>query len=140
MRSSDAVTSPTVCSRTGQLPDGWDFADVGGVAVDRHDRVYVFNRGGHPIIVFNRDGSFAASWGDTLFKRPHAVHRAPDGTIWCTDEGRHAVYRCTLEGERAVHAGHTHSRMRALVVHHRPRRSAVDAATDRTGSDASLDR
>lgn len=30
-----------------QLPDGWDFADVGGVAVDRHDRVYGFNRGGH---------------------------------------------------------------------------------------------
>ena len=82
-----------------RLPDGWDFADVGGVAVDRSDRVYVFNRGGHPMIVFNRDGSFVKSWGEAVFKRPHAVHLAPDGTIWCTDEGDHAVRRCSLDGE-----------------------------------------
>jgi hypothetical protein len=82
-----------------QLPAGWDFADVGGVAVDREDRVYVFNRGGHPMVVFNRNGSFVKSWGEDIFKRPHAVHLAPDGTIWCTDEGDHVVRRCTLDGE-----------------------------------------
>jgi hypothetical protein len=59
-----------------RLPDRWDFADVGGVAVDPQDRVYVFNRGGHPMIVFNRAGSFVTSWGEAVFKRPHAVHLA----------------------------------------------------------------
>ncbi len=82
-----------------QLPQGWDFNDVGGVAVDRQDRVYVFNRGGHPMVVFNRDGSFAHAWGEDIFKRPHAVHLTADGTIWCTDEGDHVVRRCTLDGQ-----------------------------------------
>jgi len=83
----------------GKLPEGWDFADVGGVAVDRQDRVHVFNRGGHPMIVFDRAGNFLHSWGEDLFKRPHAVHLAPDDTIWCADEGDHTVRRCTLDGE-----------------------------------------
>jgi hypothetical protein len=31
-----------------KLPDGWSFKEVGGVGVDSHDNVYVFNRGDHP--------------------------------------------------------------------------------------------
>ncbi len=38
-----------------QLPEGWSFVEVAGVAVDSRDRVYVFNRGEHPIIVFDKD-------------------------------------------------------------------------------------
>jgi hypothetical protein len=83
----------------GKLPDGWDLNDVGGVAVDGRDRVFVFNRGGHPMIVFNREGLVLGSWGETMFKRPHAVHLTSDNTIWCADEGRHAIYRCTLDGQ-----------------------------------------
>ena len=41
-----------------KLPDGWFFDDVAAVAVDRHDQVYVFNRGEHPMIVFDSDGNF----------------------------------------------------------------------------------
>lgn len=32
-----------------RLPDGWAFGDVAGVGVDSRDRVYVFNRGPHPM-------------------------------------------------------------------------------------------
>ena len=39
-----------------QLPEGWSFVEVAGVAVDSKDRVYVFNRGEHPVIVFDKDG------------------------------------------------------------------------------------
>ena len=45
-----------------QLPDGWDLVEVVGTATDSQDRVYVFNRGEHPVIVFERDGSFVGSW------------------------------------------------------------------------------
>ena len=44
-----------------QLPAGWSHADVAGVAVDSQDRVYVFNRGEHPVIVYDRDGRFLTS-------------------------------------------------------------------------------
>ena len=41
-----------------KLPDGWSFKEVGAVGVDAKDNVYVFNRGEHPVMVFDRDGNF----------------------------------------------------------------------------------
>jgi hypothetical protein len=81
-----------------KLPDDWDLKDVGGVAVDAADRVFVFNRGDRPMIVLDREGVVQADWGADVFSRPHAVHLAPDQTIWCTDEGSHVVRRCGLDG------------------------------------------
>jgi hypothetical protein len=83
----------------GQLPDGWDYGDVGGIGVDAKDRIYVFNRGGHPMIVLDRDGNFLASWGEAFFKRPHAVHMGSDDTIYCTDDLDHTVRKCALDGK-----------------------------------------
>lgn len=57
-----------------KLPDGWEFRDVGAVAVDSSDQVYVFNRGEHPMMVFDRDGNFPRSWGEDLFQRAHGLH------------------------------------------------------------------
>src|SRR5580698_3050737 len=82
-----------------KLPYEWDLKDVGGVAVDRQDRVFVFNRGDCPMIVFDREGSVLSTWGETIFSRPHAVHLTPDETIWCADEGDHVIHRCTLDGK-----------------------------------------
>jgi hypothetical protein len=83
----------------GSLPDGWELGDVAAVGVDAHDRVYVFHRGGHPMIVFDREGNFITSWGEGIFKRPHGIHIAPDDTIFCTDDGDHTVRKCTLDGK-----------------------------------------
>jgi hypothetical protein len=89
----------------GKLPDGWSFLDVAAVAVDARDRVYAFNRGQHPMIVFDRDGNFLRSWGEGLFRRAHGLHMGPDDTIYCTDEGDHTVRKCTLDGEVLLQIG-----------------------------------
>ena len=47
-----------------KLPPGWTFKEIGGVGVDSKDNVYVFNRGEHPMIVFDRDGNFLRAWGE----------------------------------------------------------------------------
>jgi len=83
----------------GKLPDGWALNDVAAVAVDKQDRVYVFNRGTHPMIVFDREGNFLRSWGEGLFKRAHGLHIGPDESLYCTDDGDHTVRKCTLEGK-----------------------------------------
>ena len=67
-----------------KLPPSWSFKEIGGVGVDRNDNVYVFNRGEHPMIVFDRDGNFLRSFGEGLFPRAHGVFMAPDDTIWLT--------------------------------------------------------
>src|SRR5437762_2353237 len=83
-----------------KLPPGYEFnADVAAVGVDKHDNVYAFNRGKHPMCVFDRDGNFLRSWGEGVFLRPHGVFMAPDETIWLTDDGDHTVRQCTLDGK-----------------------------------------
>ncbi len=64
-----------------KLPAGWNFLDVGGLAVDAQDHLYVFNRSAHPLMVFDRDGNLASSWGEGVFNRPHGIRISRDGTI-----------------------------------------------------------
>jgi sugar lactone lactonase YvrE len=83
-----------------KLPPGREFnADVAAVGVDAQDRVYAFNRGAHPMVVFDRDGNFLRSWGEGVFHRAHGIHMAPDDTLWLTDDGDHTVRHCTLDGK-----------------------------------------
>src|SRR6476620_10514266 len=82
-----------------KLPPGWSFKEIGGVGVDANDNVFVFNRGEHPMIVFDRDGNFLRSFGEGLFPRAHGIFVAPDDTIWLTDDGDHTVRHCTLDGK-----------------------------------------
>ena len=82
-----------------RLPPGYSWTDAAAVATDSQDRVYVFNRGEHPMIVFDSEGNFIKSWGEGVFTRAHGLTFAPDGTLYCTDDGDHTVRQCTLDGE-----------------------------------------
>ena len=57
----------------GALPDGWTYREAAGIAVDDRDNLYVFNRGGHPVIVLDRDGKVLRSWGEGVFTNPHGI-------------------------------------------------------------------
>ena len=83
----------------GKLSDGWSFKEAAAVGVDSKDRVYAFNRGEHPMIVFDRDGNFLQSWGEEIFPRAHGITMGPDDTIYCTDDADHTVKKCTLDGK-----------------------------------------
>jgi DNA-binding beta-propeller fold protein YncE len=87
------------------LPDGWSFRDVAAVAVDRADQVYVFSRGDHPMMIFDRHGNFLRSWGEGRFARAHGLHIGPDETLYCTDDGDHTMRRCTLDGKVLLELG-----------------------------------
>ena len=88
-----------VIDNWAKLPSGWRLGDVAAVAVDRSDRVYVFHRGPHPLIVLDREGNYVRSWGDGIFPHPHGIHIGPDESLYLTDDGDHAVRKCTLDGE-----------------------------------------
>jgi hypothetical protein len=88
-----------------QLPDGWTHADVCDVDVDAHDRVYVMNRGEHPVIVYEADGTFVRSWGEGVFANPHGITIGADGFAWCVDNADHTVRKFTLEGELVLTLG-----------------------------------
>lgn len=82
-----------------QLPDDVAIVEAVGVAVDSHDRVFVFNRGGPPVVVLDRDGRFLHAWGEGWFVRPHGIWVARDDTLYLTDDLGHRVQQFTAEGE-----------------------------------------
>jgi DNA-binding beta-propeller fold protein YncE len=82
----------------GELPEAWRFVEVAGVATDSQDRLFVFNRGEHPVIIFDRDGRFVGSWGENLFQRPHGITIGPDDAVYCTDDVDHTVRKFTTGG------------------------------------------
>jgi len=88
-----------------QLPDGLSLGESPGVGVDSQDRVYVFNRSEHPMIVFGPDGEFLSSWGEGMFVRPHGLHVGPDDSLYCSDDIDHTVKKCSPEGELLMTLG-----------------------------------
>ncbi len=52
-----------------KCPEGWSFIDVGGLSIDSQDRVYVLNRGTHPVMVFDREGNLLTSWGGRIIQK-----------------------------------------------------------------------
>jgi DNA-binding beta-propeller fold protein YncE len=88
-----------VVQNWARLPDGWALTDVASVGVDSKDNLYAFNRGAHPMMVFDRDGNFLRSFGEGLFKRAHGLHIDADDNLYCTDDGDHTVRKCTPEGK-----------------------------------------
>ncbi len=92
-------------ARWEQLPEGWSFVEAVGVATDSRDRVYVFNRGEHPVIVFDRDGKFVQSWGEGQFVRPHGSWIGPDDSLYLTDDQGHSVRKFSTDGRLLMTIG-----------------------------------
>jgi hypothetical protein len=91
-----------VVENWAKLPDGWSFKDVAAVAVDGKDQVYVFNRGEHPMMVFDRAGNFRAPGAGSSAVRT-ACTSMPDDILYCTDDGDHSVRRCSTAGKIEPH-------------------------------------
>jgi DNA-binding beta-propeller fold protein YncE len=83
-----------------KLPEGWTFPEVADVAVDSNDNLYVFNRGNHPVIVFDKAGNAIRSFGEGFFGgRAHGIAAGVDGFIYCVENTKHAIHKFTQEGE-----------------------------------------
>jgi len=88
-----------------QLPEDIVLGDVAGIAVDSKDRIYLFNRGAHPVVVMHRDGTFLNAWGQGVFTNPHGAHIGPDDSLYLTDNGDHTVRKFTPEGKLLLQIG-----------------------------------
>jgi DNA-binding beta-propeller fold protein YncE len=91
--------------RWAKLPPGRRWAEVAAVACDPRDRVFVFSRAEHSVMVFDRDGSLKYSWGEGQFARPHGIHIGQDDSVWCTDDSDHTVRKFTPDGKLLLTLG-----------------------------------
>jgi hypothetical protein len=93
----------------GNMPEGWFYREATAVAVDQRDRVYVFNRGTSPVVVFDTDGTMVDSWGKGLFDYPHGITVAPDGNLFCVDTGDGTIRKVTPQGRVLMTLGEAHN-------------------------------
>ncbi len=101
--SNDLKSGPSLPHRLvkdwAKLPKGWNFGESSGVAVDKQDNVWVFNRGAHPVIQFDKNGNLLQSWGEGLFKSAHGIRIDADGNVWAIDVKGHLVLKFSPAGK-----------------------------------------
>lgn len=112
----------------GRLPEGWVYTQVPGVAVDSRNRVFVFCRGEHPVIIFDREGNFQGSWGEGTFTTPHGIFIDANDDVFCIDSGDHTVRKFTGEGELLMTLGRKDKSGEDGEPFNRPTGAAVSAS------------
>ena len=90
-----------------RLPAGTGFQNPSAVAVDSQDRVYVFQRRGPPVVVFDREGNLLAEWPrrDGQLEDAHHIYIGPDDGVYLADRDAHQVLKYTTEGELVLALG-----------------------------------
>jgi len=76
-----------------KFPENYINAEAVGVAVSAQGHILVANRGSHPLVEFNSDGSFIRSFGEgsPIIHAPHSVRFDSEGNIWYVDAGNDLV-------------------------------------------------
>jgi len=82
-----------------QLPEGVAFGAPSSVATTSDGHLWVFNRGAHPLIEFDRQGRFVRSLGEGLYSAHHGIRVDANGNIWTTDVNGHTVTKMNAKGE-----------------------------------------
>jgi hypothetical protein len=69
----------------GTLPNGAQWGEVPGMAIDAAGKIYAFHRAEPPIVELDRDGTVLKQWGEKLFAWPHGMRVDRFGNLWITD-------------------------------------------------------
>lgn len=86
-------------------PEGVQWGQTPGVAVDAKDRVWVFTRANPPVQVYDTAGKLLWAWDDDLLGdtavglKAHQIKIDRQGMVWLTDVGNHVVLQLTPEGK-----------------------------------------
>ena len=116
------------------LPDKWLIGDVGGVSVDRHGHIWVFQRPGTlrpvdiqagnnppsakccvaapPVLEFDGEGKLLRSWGGPnhvpdWFDSEHGIFVDDEDNVWLLGAGAHdgQVLKFTMDGKLLLRIG-----------------------------------
>ncbi|MCE2405383.1 MAG: hypothetical protein J4F43_09540 [Dehalococcoidia bacterium] len=87
-----------------KLPEGWVLGQT-GIVTDSQDRVYLFNRGEHPLVVLDRHGNFLASWGEGTLPDAHGMFIDSEENLYMPVKSSHVVLKYTSDGNLLMTLG-----------------------------------
>ncbi|WP_411273922.1 peptidyl-alpha-hydroxyglycine alpha-amidating lyase family protein [Daejeonella sp.] len=76
-----------------------NFGAVSGVAQNSKGHTFVFNRGLHPLIEFDKKGKFVRYLAEGLIKTSHGIRIDSQDNIWLTDVASHLVLKLNSKGK-----------------------------------------
>jgi DNA-binding beta-propeller fold protein YncE len=88
----------------GKLPEGWILGQT-GIVTDSRDRVYLFNRSEHPLIVLDRDGNFLTSWGEGVLTSAHGMYIDTEENLYLPVINSHVVLKYSRDGNLLMTLG-----------------------------------
>ncbi|HAA94765.1 MAG TPA: hypothetical protein DCE26_03640 [Dehalococcoidia bacterium] len=87
-----------------KLPEGWVLGQT-AIVTDSQDRVYLFNRGEHPLIVLDREGNFLNSWGEGQLPDAHGMFIDGDDNLYMPVKNSHVVLKYNPDGNLLMTLG-----------------------------------
>jgi len=82
-----------------QLPVDFSFGMVSAIAIGPQGKIYVLNRGAHPLVEFDANGKFLRSLCEEgVFMMPHGIRVDREGNIWTVDVASHMVIKINQKG------------------------------------------
>jgi sugar lactone lactonase YvrE len=94
-----------VVENWGKLPHGWTYGWIPAVAVDSQDRVFVYSRSEHPLVIFDREGNFLGEWGYGTLQDAHGLYIDADDNVYCTERNTHCIHKFNRNGELVMTIG-----------------------------------
>jgi len=88
-----------------KFPSGWTLGACSAVSCDAKEEIYLFQRGPHPLQVFDKTGNHLRSWGDETIGMAHGLRIDKAGNIWVTDIGNHRVFKFDRDGKLLLALG-----------------------------------
>ncbi len=83
----------------GKLPRGEKFGQVSSVAVDSRDYVYACHRREDPLVIFDREGRFVATWGKGIIAEAHGIFVDRDNCVYVVDRRGHQMLKFSPKGQ-----------------------------------------
>lgn len=87
-----------------RLPQGWVLGQT-GIVTDSRDRVYLFNRSDHPLIVLDADGNYYTSWGEGVLSSAHGMFIDQQENIYLPVMNSHVVLKYSSSGNLLMTLG-----------------------------------
>jgi DNA-binding beta-propeller fold protein YncE len=87
-----------------RLPEGWVLGET-GIVTDSRDRVFLFNRSDHPLIVLDADGSYYTSWGEGVLSSAHGMFIDRQENIYLPVMNSHVVLKYSPSGNLLMTLG-----------------------------------
>jgi sugar lactone lactonase YvrE len=105
MRYGDGDYTYEAIEEWAKLPEGWRFGWIPAVATDSQDRVFVYSRSEHPLVIFDRTGNFLASWGEDILLDAHGIYIDAEDNVYCTERNTHCVRKFNRNGDLVLTLG-----------------------------------